>query len=69
MTQEGLDAGMFGAPSFIVRQDGHDDKLFFGQGEPYPVSHHDSYPYLDRIEILCNELGVPYYGPALDGRV
>ena len=32
VTQEGLDAGMFGAPSYILRQDGQDDKLFFGQG-------------------------------------
>ena len=32
VTQEGLDMGMFGAPSYILRQEGHDDMLFFGQG-------------------------------------
>ena len=32
VTQEGLDMGMFGAPSYILRQDDHDDMLFFGQG-------------------------------------
>lgn len=31
-TEEALDAGCFGAPSFIIRQDGEDDKMFFGQG-------------------------------------
>ena len=25
--------GMFGAPSYILRQEGKDDQLFFGQGE------------------------------------
>ena len=33
VTQEGLDMGMFGAPSYIVRQEGEEDKLFFGQGK------------------------------------
>ena len=31
-TEEALDAGCFGAPSFIVRQEGEEDKMFFGQG-------------------------------------
>jgi len=54
VTQEGLDMGMFGAPSYILRQEGHDDMLFFGQ---------------DRIELLCAELNVPYYGAALNGKL
>jgi len=53
VTQEGLDMGMFGAPSFIVRQDGHDDVMFFGQ---------------DRIELLCDHLGVQYHGAAIAGK-
>ena len=32
VTQEGLDAGMFGNPSYILRQEGQDDQLYFGQG-------------------------------------
>ena len=32
VTQEGLDMGMFGAPSYILRQDGKDDQIYFGQG-------------------------------------
>ena len=32
ITQEGLDAGMFGAPSFILSEEGKDSQLFFGQG-------------------------------------
>ena len=37
VTQEGLDCGMFGAPSYIVRQEGQDDVMFFGQGTDYNV--------------------------------
>jgi len=54
VTQEGLEMGMFGAPSYILRQEGKDDQLFFGQ---------------DRIELLCAELDAPYYGPALEGKL
>lgn len=32
VTQEAIDAQAFGAPTFIVREDGEDDKMFFGQG-------------------------------------
>ena len=32
-TQEAIDAQAFGAPSFIIREDGKDDALFFGQGK------------------------------------
>ena len=42
VTQEGLDCGMFGAPSYIVRQDGQDDVMFFGQGTDYNVLEHFS---------------------------
>jgi len=53
-TEEALDAGCFGAPSFIIRQDGEDDKMFFGQ---------------DRIELLCHELKMPYHGAAKEGKI
>ena len=42
VTQEGLDCGMFGAPSYIVRQEGQDDVMFFGQGTDYNVLEHFS---------------------------
>ena len=32
VTQEAIDARAFGAPTFILREDGEDDRLFFGQG-------------------------------------
>ncbi|CAG5083525.1 Oidioi.mRNA.OKI2018_I69.PAR.g10399.t1.cds [Oikopleura dioica] len=53
-TEEALDAGCFGAPSFIVRQEGEEDKMFFGQ---------------DRIELLCHELNLPYHGAAKEGKI
>jgi len=54
VTQEAIDAQAFGAPTFIVREEGKDDQMFFGQ---------------DRIELLCAELNKPYYGPALGGKI
>merc|ERR1712227_657558 len=53
ITEEANDAQAFGAPTFIIREEGEDDKMFFGQ---------------DRIELLCSEIGKEYYGPALTGR-
>ena len=32
VTQEAIDAQAFGAPSYIIREEGKDDRLFFGQG-------------------------------------
>ena len=32
VTQEAIDAGAFGGPTFVIRQDGIEPKLFFGQG-------------------------------------
>ena len=37
------------SPTFILRQDGESDQLFFGQ---------------DRIELLCAALKKEYFGPA-----
>ena len=53
ITEEANEAQAFGAPTFIIREEGEDDKMFFGQ---------------DRIELLCSEIGKEYYGPALTGR-
>ena len=53
MTKEAISAEAFGAPTFIVRQDGSPDKMFFGQ---------------DRIELLCAAVNKKYYGPALAGK-
>ena len=41
VTQEAIDAQAFGAPTFIIREDGQDDKMFFGQGNS------------DIIQIFC----------------
>ena len=53
MTKEAISAEAFGAPTFILRQEGNQDKMFFGQ---------------DRIELLCAAINKKYYGPALAGK-
>ncbi|KAF9180491.1 Glutathione S-transferase kappa 1 [Haplosporangium sp. Z 767] len=47
-TNKALDAGAFGAPTFIVKKAGSDEeKMFFGS---------------DRFELMSSFLGVPYFG-------
>ena len=68
-TEEALDAGCFGAPSFIIRQDGEDDKMFFGQGIIKSLVFLLIALLLDRIELLCHELKLPYHGAAKEGKI
>ena len=37
VTEEANDAGAFGAPTFVIRQDGEEDKMFFGQGKNFVI--------------------------------
>ena len=66
-TEEALDAGCFGAPSFIVRQEGENDRMFFGQGNISLFTLHLF--SVDRIELLCHELDLPYHGAAKEGKI
>lgn len=46
VTQEAIDARAFGAPTFILREDGEDDRLFFGQGiKNSPEVPNETAPY------------------------
>jgi glutathione S-transferase kappa 1 len=49
-TEEALEKGAFGAPSFVVKKAGSDDEhYFFGS---------------DRFEVMSSLLDLPYYGLA-----
>lgn len=51
-TNEALDKGAFGAPSFVVKKAGSDEEhFFFGS---------------DRFELMTNFLDLPYHGLALN---
>ncbi|KAF9343144.1 Glutathione S-transferase kappa 1, partial [Mortierella sp. AD094] len=54
-TQEAIDAGAFGAPTFIVKKAGSDEEhMFFGS---------------DRFELMTSLLGLPYSGLAPSARL
>lgn len=50
-TDEVMKTGAFGIPWLILKQEGKEDKIFFGG---------------DRLHYICNELGVDFKGPLKD---